>query len=566
MRRTSRCVGAPLLVGLVLAGGLAATLPLTACTGDLGIDQGVAGPPLVCGTPAPPEVPMRHLGRVEIDNTLSDLLHLTAGDTGALGYAADDSTIGFEVGTTVSDHLARQYLDTGEALAERATADLGRLDPILATCTTSGDPTGAAADRCARSFIAHFGRLAFRRPLETVEIDEYATLFGVGQSAEGFRVGVQLVVNAMIVSPNFLHHAETVPAGATNDDVLPVTGYEMASRLAFFFWRSGPDDALLDAAEAGELDDAAGLDAHAREMLADPRATRGMHELFRQWLNLSALDSMSKNTTVYPEWSGSLRGSLRGSMYAFLDEVMRPGDASLRTLMSANFAYVDHDLATLLDVAGPADGAGFSRVTLPASERSGLLTQPALMAILGKANQSDPIHRGVFVRTRMLCDVLQPPPGDVDITPPDLMPGLTTRERFDMHRTQPRCAACHTLIDPIGYGFEHYDALGRYRATEEGHAVDASGMVVDGDDATGSFDGAPDLSQQLLGSQVFEGCVARQFFRFAQGRVETQADTCATSTLESVLTESHGDLRELMIGITTTPAFRYRRIPTEVSP
>jgi hypothetical protein len=234
--------------------------------------------------------------------------------------------------------------------------------------------------------------------------------------------------------------------------------------------------------------------------------------------------------------------------------------------MTADFAYVDHDLGTLLGVTAPAQGAGFARVTLPADERSGLLTQPALMAILGKANQSDPIHRGVFVRTRMICDVLQPPPGDVDITPPDLMAGLTTRERFDMHRTEPRCAACHALIDPIGYGFEHYDALGRYRAAEQGHAVDASGMVAEGDDASGAFDGAPALASQLLGSRVFEGCVARQFFRFAQGRIETDRDACATSTLEAVLTESHGDLRELMIGITSTPAFRYRRIPTEVSP
>ncbi len=553
------------LAALLLAGGLTVGVTLTACTGTLEVHE-IAGPPVLCRTPAPPEVAMRHLGRVELDNSLSDLLHVTPGNTGALSYAADDSTIGFEVGTSVSDHLARQYLDTGEALATRATASLRTLDPILAACTRSGNPTGAVADRCARDFITHFGRLAFRRPLATAEIDEYAALFAAGRDMDGFGVGIQLVVNAIIVSPNFLYHAEPVPTGATSRDVVPVAGYEMASRLAFFLWRSGPDDALLDAAAAGDLDHAEGIEAHARVMLADARATRGMHELFRQWLNLSALDSMSKNTTVYPEWSTSLRGSLSGSMYAFLDEVMRPGNASLTTLMTADFAYVDHDLATLLGVHGPAAGMGFQRVTLPASERSGLLTQPALMAIFGKANQSDPIHRGIFVRTRMLCGVLQPPPADVDITPPDLRPGLTTRERFDMHRTQPRCAACHTLIDPIGYGFEHYDALGRYRTAEQGHAVDASGSIVAGDDATGNFDGAPDLAQQLVGSTVFEGCVARQFFRFAQGRVETRDDTCSTSSLESVLRESHGDLRELLIGITRTEAFRYRRIPMEVSP
>ena len=563
------------LVGTALLGaGLAAGTMLTACTGELVNDE-VAGPPgsdpSICQTPTPPEVAMRHLGRVEIDNTLADLLHVPPGDTtamgtGALGFAADDSTIGFEVGTTVSDHLARQYLDGGESLAERATADLGALDPILARCTRAGDPTGTAADTCARDFIQHFGRLVFRRPLEAAEVDEYAALFGIGRDLDGFRVGIQLALDAMLVSPNFLYHAETVPDGAAHGAVVPVRGLEMASRLSFFLWRSAPDDMLLDAAVAGDLDDAAGVESYARTMLDDARASRGTHELFRQWLNLSALDSMSKNTTVYPEWRTTMRASLRGSIYAFLDDAMRPGHASLENLMTSPYAYVDHDLAGLLGVTGPAAGAGFARVMLPSSQRAGLLTQPALMAVLGKANQSDPIHRGVFVRTRMLCDVLPPPPADVDTTPPDLAPGLTTRARFDMHRTQPRCAACHTLIDPIGFGFEHYDALGRYRATEEGHPVDATGSVVSGDDASGDFDGAPALASQLLHSQVFEGCVARQAFRFAQGRVETHDDTCSTSSLEQVLTASHGDLRELMVGITATQAFQYRRIPAEVSP
>jgi hypothetical protein len=543
---------------------LGAALASTACTGTIAIDEGVAGPGSLCGRPSPPEVTMRHLGRVELDHTLADLLHVPIGSTGALAFAADDSTTGFEVGTSVPDVLARAYLDTGEALATSATDDLGALDPILARCTATAEPTGAAADRCARDFVVHFGRLAFRRPLETDEVDEYAALFTAGQGMGGFRTGIQLVVNAMIVSPSFLYHAETVPTGASPGDVVRVSGLEMASRLSFFLWRSGPDDALLDAALAGELDDADGVDRHARAMLDDPRSSRGIHELFRQWLNLSALDTLSRNTTVYPEWTPDLRASLRGSMDAFVDDVMRPGNASLDALMTADWVYVDHDLATLLDVAPPT-GTGFVRTTMPSAERAGLLTQPALMAILGKANQSDPIHRGVFVRTRLLCDVLAPPPGDVDTTPPDLAPGLTTRERFDMHRTQPRCAACHQLIDPIGFGFEHYDALGRFRATEEGHPIDATGDVLDGGDATGAFDGAPELASQLLGSERLQSCVSRQFFRFAATHIETRDDACSTRVAQNAL-EDAGDLRELLIAITSTESFRYRRIPTETSP
>jgi hypothetical protein len=538
------------------------------CTGSF--DTGPALAPGVtppgtslCDAPAPPAAPMHHLGRVEIDNTLRDLLHVDT--TPALTFPADDSTIGFEVGASVSDRLARQYLDTGEALAADAVTDLAGLDPILARCTSAGEPTGTAADTCAGEFIRVFGRRAFRRPLETDEQAEYAALFDTGRDLDGFATGIALVVNAMIVSPNFLYHAEVVPSGAAPGDVVPVTGYEMASRLSFFFWRSGPDDALLDAAEAGELDDGEGVRLHALDMMDDDRAERGQHELFRQWLSLSTLDAMTKNTEVYPEWTPELRGSLRSSIYGFLDDVMSPDDGSLATLMTGNFTYADARLASLLELPAPT-GTGASRVALPSSERAGLLTQPALMAIFGKANQSDPIHRGVFVRTRMLCDVLMPPPGDVDLTPPDLDPGLTTRQRFDMHRTEARCAACHTLIDPIGYGFEHYDALGRFRAEENGIAVDARGEVVQGHDASGTFDGAIELSETLLGSQRFESCVARQFFRFASGRIETRADACSTASLDTVLRESDGNMRDLMVAIAGTDAFLYRRISEGSAP
>lgn len=530
-----------------------------ACTGTITIDPGVAGAP-PCA-PAPPAVPMRHLGRVELDNTLRDLLHVDT--TTALTFPADDSTIGFEVGGSVSDRLARLYLDTGEQLALDATGNLARLDPTLGRCASS---TGAAAETCARTFIQSFGRRAFRRALEASEVDEYVALFHVGALAMDFRTGIAIVVNAMIVSPHFLYHAEVVPAGARPGDVVPVRGYEMASRLSFFYWRSAPDDALLDAAAAGELDDAMGVASHAQRLLDDARSQRGMHELFRQWLHLSALDTMSRNTDVYPEWTPELRGSLRTSMYAFLDDVMHHGDGTLATLMSARFTYADARLASVLGVTLPTGATGVTRVELPARERSGLLTQPAMMAILGKPNQSDPIHRGVFVRTRLLCDVLPPPPPDVDTTPPPLAPGLTTRQRFDMHRTQPRCAGCHQLIDPIGFGFEHYDALGRYRATESGHAIDASGEIFLGHDATGPFDGAVELGQQLLTSETLSQCVARQFFRFGTGRIETESDRCSTHTLDAAMRRSGGNLRDLMLAVAATDAFRYRRIGSVVSP
>lgn len=521
-------------------------------------DRGYTGP-VVCTGPNTIEAPMRRLTRIEYDYVVTDLLG--SGVTIGRTFPADDGTIGFEVGVSVSDALARDYLDAGESLAASATEDLAALHPAL-RCAADTLPTGTAADACAADFIAAFGRQAFRRPLTDEERAEYLTLFRTGLELEDFRTGIFLVVDAFLVSPNFLYRMEPAPAGAGTDDVVPVEGYALASRLSFFLWRSMPDDVLLDAAEAGELRTAEDVEAQARRMMDDPRFSRSHDDFFRQWLGLDRLATLTKDETIYPAWSDGLRDSLRASLEAQLAEAMETG--SLDELVRGGFAFVDETSAAHFGVTIPAGATperdGLYRVELDASERAGLFTHPALLAMLGKSNQSDPIHRGVFVRTRVLCENLPPPPGDVDITPPDLMPGLTTRERFDQHRNEPRCAGCHRLIDPIGFGFEGYDGIGRFRSMEEGLAIDASGMVENGGDVHGAFDGAIELSERLAESETFHECVARQVFRFTAGRVETRNDTCSTEPLFDRFAESGYDLRELMVAITQTDAFLYQRV------
>jgi hypothetical protein len=554
-------------VSLTLAAGSLLLGP--GCTGSL--DRGGASyrgneGPVVCGEPTGAELPMRRLSRVEYDYVIADLLGTTA--TPASSFPPDDSTIGFEVGITVSDRLARDYLDTGEALAADAVTDLSALDPILARCAGTDLPTGTSADACAAEFIASFGRRAYRRPLSTEEVTELTTLFRTGRELEDFRTGIQLVVNAMLISPSFLYRVEVAPPGASTGDVVSVVDYELASRLSFYFWRSMPDDELLDAAEAGELRTPEDVDAQARRMMEDPRFSRSYGDFFRQWLGLDRLAGLTKDDALYPTWSPELRDSLEASLDAFIDEIAETG--SVDDMVRGGFAFVDERSAAHFGVTIPAGARperdGLFRVALPEGERAGLFTHPALLAILGKSNQSDPIHRGVFIRTRVLCEVLDAPPADVDLTPPDLAPGLTTRERFDMHRNEPRCASCHTLIDPIGFGFENYDGIGRFRETEEGHVIDATGMVNAGGDANGAFDGALELSSRLAESETFHGCVASQVFRFASGRVESRRDACTTLDLRERFEASGYDLRELMLAITQTDDFLHRRVgapPTE---
>lgn len=540
-------------LSLALAGTIAGASLGAGCTGELDAGPLTAG--AACATPEVPLEPIGRLTRVEYDFTVRDLLH--AGSSPATGFAADDGTTGFEVGGTVSPLLAEQYVDSALTLGAQAADDPATIDPALGRCPTSGPE----AETCVESFLVRFTRLAFRGPVEDGEVDQLMDLYREGAAIDGHRGGLTASIAGVLSSPRFLYHRESEPdleAGAVG----PLDGTTVASRLSYFFWRSMPDEALLDDAEDGTLDDEAGIEAAARRMIEDPRFERGTHDFVRQWLGLDGLSRLTKDEALVPGWSTDLRASLRGSVDAFVDHVMTEEEGSFEALMTSNVVFADEPLATAIgETFTTADPeTGLARLTLPSSERSGLLTQPGLLALLAKPNQSDPIHRGVFVRTRVLCDQLESPPADVDLTPPDLAPGLTTRQRFDMHRTEPRCAACHTLIDPIGYGFEHYDAIGAFRATENDLAIDASGEVFDGDDASGEFDGAIELSERLAHSRVAQRCMARQVFRFAVGRIENQRDTCSTRVLDHAFSRSDLDLRELMIAIVRTDAFRMRRV------
>jgi hypothetical protein len=193
-------------------------------------------------------------------------------------------------------------------------------------------------------------------------------------------------------------------------------------------------------------------------------------------------------------------------------------------------------------------------------ERAGVLTQPGLMALLAYPDQSSPVARGVFVRERMLCQHLPPPPNDVVIEPPDPDPNATTRERFAQHTADAACSGCHSLIDPLGFGFEHYDAIGRFRTDENGLPVDASGSLGGIADASqvGDYEGAVELADKLLASTDFQECVAHQWTTFALGREPGEDDACAMQGIRQSFADSGGDLRELLVSIATSDSFRFR--------
>jgi hypothetical protein len=504
--------------------------------------SGATGSQALCSaSPAP----LRRLTNAEYDNTVLDLL----GDASkpASAFPADETLYGFAAGASVSPLLAELYMNAAEKLAATAAGKLGALLPC--------DPGAIGEAQCATQFIEHFGKRAFRRPLEQVEVDELYALYDSERTAgEGFASSIEIVIAAVLQSPRFLYRVEL--GGEGTQDRVPLTSFELASRLSYFLWQTMPDEELFAAAESGELADPEHVADQARRMLADPRAHVGLRNFFDQWLHVRELEHVTKSETAYPTFDESLAASMAEETRRFVDDVLWNGDARLETLLTADYTFVNSELALLYGVEDP--GSGWKKVSLDPTQRSGLLTHAGLMTVLSGADQSSPVHRGAFIRENVLCQMLPPPPENLVVVPPDPDPNLSTRERYAQHTADPACATCHQLIDPIGFGFEHYDAIGRYRTKDSGFPVDASGSIVETTDANGAFVGVPELAQKLVQSQDVQQCVARQFFRFALGRIETEGDGCVLEGIYDDFRSKGGDLRELIVAIVQSDAFRQR--------
>lgn len=520
---------------------------LVACSGQISDPTGDPPPGTAprCDVASVPEGPIRRLTRDQFDRTVRDLL----GDTTApaRAFPPDDDTEGFHVGGIASNLFVEQEAMVAETLAEVASAEI---------IAESGCDLGVAA--CRDGWLMEFAQRAYRRPPSEEDLDRLRTVFDVGATEEGVQTGVRLVVQTVLMSASFLYHSEVAPDGAEAGDVVLIEDFALASRLSYFLWASMPDDALLEAAASGRLRDRDGLLTEARRMLESPKAQDGFRSFTTQWLRVDQIDRIEKDDSVHPDFDNATARDLRLSLEAFLDEVWESGDG--RLLYTADFGYVNARLAPIFGL-DPADfGEELERTALDPEQRSGLLTHPGLLALNSKANQSDPIHRAKFVRERMLCQHLPSPPDDLTVVAPDPAPGLTTRERFAEHSDNPACQGCHTLLDPLGFGFEHYDAIGAWRDTEEGTAVDASGRMNGTDDFDGDFYGAVELADQMIESQQVRSCVAQQLFRFALQRVETTSDACSMNAIEEATEDGTLELQELMLSIVGSDAFRFMQV------
>jgi len=540
-------------VCLLVAAGLAA-----GCTGSIGgggeraINDNVAKGLCVVDTP------IRRLTRFEYNNTVRDLLGDTTDPADVL--PPEEEVAGFNnqaAALTSSDLLIEQYMKVAEDVGARAVLDI---DALLPEC----DPGLDGNDTCALSFIQDFGRRTFRRPLSQTETERLKSVFdwAVNDPDLGrFEDGIQVVIEATLQSPSFLYRPELGGETPVEGDVVPFTSWEMATKLSYMLWNTMPDAALFAAAEADQLTTKEQIAAQATRMLDDDKARDLIRNFHTQWLLLTHLDSVTKDTNVYPAFNGSLRPLWTEEIQAFVEHVILEGDGSLRTLLTANYSFMNEELASFYgdDVTDAVTGPEFRQVQLDPNRRAGFLTSAGLMATHANVNQSSPVFRGKFIREQLMCNTLPLPPNDLVIEPPELDPEKTTKEQFEEIGANPACAGCHTLMNPIGFIFENYDGTGQWRDQQNGKDIDATGEVIQTDDIDGVYDGAVELASALARSTQVQECVSSQWFRFAYNRTVTSEDSCSVEQLNDVFRSSDFNIRALLVALTQTNAFLYRR-------
>ena len=558
-----------------LAASAALLLGLTGCTGELagnmpgspsgptppgpgGSPSDDTPPPVgtTCDsrTPVPP-APMRRLtaaqwrsavsalfeGRVEVPDGYPDPLV----DRGYRTYGA--------LGTPSAEG-ASVIAELSLTLAEAATGDLR----ALLGCT----PGEAPDDACVTGFVGPFLTRAYRRaPTD----DERATMLGLYADLRGQsftpREAVAALVEAVLQSPAFLYVSESgATSGAPAGSVVALGDHELAQRLSFFLWDAPPDAELQRLADEGTLHEPATLEAQARRMVADPRVASMLGRFVEDWLQLQRLERVAKSDDAFPDWR-SLSPSVAEEAARFTEEVVLRRGARLETLLSASFTVADEELAALYGVPAPP-GGGWGVVELDPSERRGVLTQAGFLASHAGSTEPAPVVRGSTLLRNVLCIPMELPPGLAVSSPaPDTT--RTTRERFTEHRADPTCASCHDLIDPIGFGLEDYDAIGRFRTIDiNGLPIDSTGLLAGaGAGVDGAFEGGAELAERLSRSEVVRDCVARQVYQYAQARVAARGDECVLEELKQRFAASDGDLRELLVAIATSEAFFSRTLP-----
>lgn len=507
---------------------------------------------LDCSQPNPGPAPVRRLTRFEYSNTVRDLL----GDTTSPGMQLPPEIKGNgfsndALSITTPRLLVDAYQSVAHDVAARATKDAATL-----VKTTGCDTSKMSETACAQSFINSFGTRAFRRPVDSTESTAMLGVYNAIRPSSTYADAIAAVIEMVLQSPQFLYRPEFGVPISGNSSLLKITGYEMATRLSFLFWGTVPDQTLLDAAKNGQLDSKDQVLTQATRMIDDPRTKDVAHFFHDTWLGINGIDNTPRDTTWFPTYTPSLAGMFRQETEQYLDYVIWQGKGDLASLYTAPVTFLNGALSTFYGF-GNVTGDAFQMVATDGKQRAGILTQASILSATTPGSHNNPVVRGKFIYTQLLCGTVPDPPAGLVVTEPTSDPTLTMRELFEMHRAAATCAACHQRLDPIGFGLEHYNGVGLWQDTDNNKPIDATGNIPD-TDAKGTFDGAIALGQKLAASNDAQNCYVGQWLAFAYGRVESPDDACNRQSLQNAFSKANGNIKQLMLSLTQTDAFLYK--------
>lgn len=495
---------------------------------------------------------LRLLTGREFKNTLRDLLYASDQDLANVSLPLEPRVRGFDnnarASVVTSRHLD-EYLTAATMLVEKAVQ---QKKGQLVSCQPS-DTT------CPRQFVEKFGLRAFRRPLSADEQTRYAAFFAPDLTQNNFDEGLKLSITAMLLSPSFLYRSEVGEKDASGS--FKLTPYEVASALSYLYWGTMPDQTLFDAAAKNQLGTKGELEAQARRLLQDARAQEQVAEFAFQWLGSDSLRSAFKDNMIYPSFNDGLRKAMLEEQRRFFVDVALTREGTFRELYTADYVFANGELARFYGLN--QGGNDFAKLTVtPDSERGGLLGLGAVLASHSHSNESSPIKRGVFVRNRLLCQDLTPPPASLDTTPPGLDPKLTTRERFAKHTADTKCASCHKFIDDVGFGLEGFDGVGQKRTQENGKPIDTTGALLGlermNDGVKTPFHGPRELGALIADSAGAEDCLTLQYYRFARGYQEQESDACSLAQAKKHFENKNLTVKELLVSIALLDSFVLR--------
>jgi hypothetical protein len=436
----------------------------------------------------------------------------------------------------VSATLADAQLDAAEEVAGLASLELERL--------TGCNPTD---DSCAEDFVRDFGARAWRRPLTETQVQRIlALLLAESNRTEGFSLAIQ----AMLSSPYFVYRSEL--GTATGDGSYQLDAWEQAAAMSYFYWGTMPDAELFAAAAAGDLEESAGIRSQAERLLADSRARATLATFAQQWLGVEAVLTTQKSE----DFPDEVREAMLAEVGDFYTHVVLDSSGRLPELYTADYTLANPTLAAWYGLESPgADGI------VSNAERAGILGMGAVAATYAHSDQTAPIRRGLFVREALLCQSLGTPPANAGSVP-TVDPNATTRERIAQHSADPFCASCHQYIDEAGFGFEGLDTVGQWREEENGFPVDASGNMNDieklGNRMDHPYQSLPELGELLSGSERVNACFSVQVMRFALGWDPEEDPLCAFDPQRQVLLDKDLDIRQLLLAVPSSNAFRIR--------